>query len=138
MENKVQWMAFCDVPFYKKVVLPYTGDNNILIKVYSDEFELVNPIGVFRNKYKVSVIYYQLMNLRPCYKSKVLGFYLALYKDVKIFGRDKFLGPFVNALQVAFYEGIELNGCHFHLICLLFVSDNLTSHACSCSNADTF
>jgi len=43
----------------------------LLFALYTDDFELVNPIGSHRKKHKVSVFYWTLLNIPVEYRSRL-------------------------------------------------------------------
>jgi hypothetical protein len=61
----------------------------LLINLYNDEFDVVNPIGAKRGKYKINATYFTLGNLVSQYGSHLEHIYVAnmiKYKAVKEFG----------------------------------------------------
>ena len=54
---------------------------NILIILYYDEFEIVNPIGSYRKKHKLGGFYFSIANLDARHKSKLAAIHpIALLK----------------------------------------------------------
>ncbi|XP_022088209.1 uncharacterized protein LOC110977964 [Acanthaster planci] len=45
--------------------------DNIQIVMYTDDIEIVNPIGSHVKKHKLSMFYWSLANIRPAYRSKL-------------------------------------------------------------------
>ena len=61
------------------------------LHLYEDEFEIVNPLGSKRTKYKLCAFYYTIGNLSGKYRSQLKHIHLALlarYSHVKQFGMD--------------------------------------------------
>lgn len=78
--------------------------------VYSDEFELVNPIGTNTRKHKLVAFYWILLNMPPEYNSSlVAGNLLALAKssDLKKFGLELLLADFIDSMKLL-AEGTEI------------------------------
>ena len=70
--------------------------------MYTDEFEIVNPIGSRRKKHKLIAFYWTLLNISAEYHSKLSTIQLlALAKacDVKKYGVQKLLYNFSAGLQ---------------------------------------
>ena len=44
---------------------------DILLILYYDDFEIVNPIGTYRKKHKLGGIYFSIANLDPRFRSKL-------------------------------------------------------------------
>ena len=78
---------------------------------YTDEFELVNPIGSHTRRHKLCVFYYVLLNIPPEFRSKLSVIQLiavAKSTDIKRYGSEILLQDFRNALQSLHY-GVQLS-----------------------------
>jgi hypothetical protein len=110
--------------------------NALVISLYSDEFEIVNPIGSHRKKHKITAFYWTLQNLPAKFKSKLSAIQLlALAKsaDVKQFGLASLLKDFCDAMQ-QLHAGIVLdvpgfgNEMHYGKLGFL-LADTLAAHS---------
>lgn len=75
----------------------------LCFQVYMDEFEPANPLGSKKSKHKVSVFYWQLMNLPPMLRSSLRSIQLLgiVSSDLlKSRGVDVFLKPFIDDLLI--------------------------------------
>lgn len=108
--------------------------NPIQIVLYSDEFEVVNPLGPHKKKHKILAFYYIVGNLHMQSKSrKSVTQLLALCKseDVKECGLQP-LADLINAeVSVLENEGLCIQGIHDRVYgSLMYIcGDNLNSHA---------
>ena len=74
----------------------------ILLSLYSDDFEIVNPIGSHRKVHKLCVFYYVLLNIPPEFRSKLSVIQLvAVTKSAhaKMFGISNLLSDFLRGLE---------------------------------------
>lgn len=108
----------------------------LLIHLYNDEFDVVNPIGAKRGKHKLNATYLTLGNLPSKYRSNLQHIHLAImikHKAVKEFGYAAVFAPLVHELQALFSEGfcVEIDGGRvekfFGVLCTVS-GDNLSSH----------
>ena len=77
--------------------------------LYTDDFEVVNPIGSHRKKHKITAFYWTLLNIPVEHRSKLSVIQLvALAKtsDLKAHGCDKLLKDLCDGLQVVYDYGI--------------------------------
>lgn len=115
---------------------PVTSKNKnpIQIVLYSDEFEVVNPLGPHKKKHKILCFYYVVGNLHMQSKSrKPVMQLLALCRseDVKEFGLQP-IADLINAeLLVLENEGLCIQGILDRVYgSLMYIcGDNLNSHA---------
>ena len=87
--------------YFQKPYLQAHSDA-LLICLYHDDFEIVNPIGSHRKKHKLSVFYWSLLNLKADsrYKQQATQL-LAIGKssDLKKFGLENLLHDFITSLK---------------------------------------
>lgn len=58
---------------------PFFGDPNVVrLHLYTDEFEVVNPLGSKRTLHKLTAFYFTIGNLEPTYKSQLRHIHLCL------------------------------------------------------------
>jgi hypothetical protein len=106
------------------------------IALYTDEFEIVNPIGSHKKKHKIIAFYWTLQNIPAEYRSKLSAIQLAAlakYSHVKKFGLDSLLKDMLDGLCVL-YNGIDLEipgyGMKKYFGKLSFVlADTLAAHS---------
>lgn len=86
-------------------------EQSIQILGYYDDIELVNPIGVFTKKHKLSVFQWVLLNIPPKFRSKLSSLQLvavAKTYDCKEFGLSKLLFDFMNGINHIHNNGITI------------------------------
>ena len=107
-----------------------TTDDMIKIILYTDEFEVCNPIGSYRKKHKRMAFYFILCNLYPWNRSKVQDIQLVLLCKSSSFKkyRSDILKVLVGDIIDLERDGIELDGkkLKFRLMCIS--GDNLGSN----------
>jgi len=68
----------------------------VRIHLYSDEFELCNPLGSSKGEHKICAFYFLVSNLETKYWSSLSNIHLAMlckYKHVKSIGYKAILEP---------------------------------------------
>ena len=104
----------------------------IPLLMYSDEFELCNPIGPSKKKHKLSAYCYILPCVPPKYRSTVNFTQLAcLVKDItsKLAGVSNVLKPMIDELQSLWTHPIQLDDVDAYVKLIAISSDNLTAHS---------
>jgi hypothetical protein len=108
------------------------ADCAVYISLYSDEFEVVNPIGCFRKKHKLVALYFSILNFPPSYCSKLDNvFLLALGKQQLMHdvGICEFFQPAINMIRSCFNEPVTLiDGSSLPIIACFLSGDNLSFH----------
>lgn len=112
-----------------------TNEPRLRIQLYSDEFEVVNPLGSKKLLHKVSAFYFTVGNIPPKHRSALRHIHLLLlvkHRLVKSYGFEKILEPLICDLQRLQEGGLQLDfECRNYCIKggLVTVSaDNLTAH----------
>ncbi|KAL2095583.1 hypothetical protein ACEWY4_007731 [Coilia grayii] len=85
---------FTDGDYYKQHLFFRENPQPLRLHLYEDEFEIVNPLGAKRNKYKICAFYYTVGNIGDKYRSKLSHIHLALmvrYIHLKECGLDEIL-----------------------------------------------
>ncbi|XP_064473436.1 uncharacterized protein LOC135388062 [Ornithodoros turicata] len=105
------------------------------IILYSDELEVVNPIGPKRGVHKLLVVYFTFLELHPRFRSQVKHIHLAIvakYPDTKCH-LDVVLAPLVSDLNVLATDGMDitspLGSRKIFVRVVGFCGDNLSMHA---------
>ena len=127
---------FCDGQLFHSHPLFMSEKNALQIIGYYDELEVVNPIGSYVSKHKLGCLFFTLGNIRPQYRSSLKAINLVAvgkYEDIRNYGIDAFLSPFVDDLKTLFCDGIEIKFgdrlCTVFGGLLAFLADNLAAHA---------
>ncbi|XP_049330682.1 uncharacterized protein LOC111195788 isoform X1 [Astyanax mexicanus] len=104
------------------------------ILLYSDDFEICNPLGTSRKKHKVTSVYWVLADIPSVLRSTLSSIYLAVLckaDDIKKFGYPRVLEPLLNDLKSFEEEGLFvpclgkiIKGTVFSVI-----ADNLGAHS---------
>ncbi len=110
--------------------------NHLRLHLYSDEFEVCNPLGGKQGKHKVAAFYYTVGNVNVKYRSLQRNIHLAAlikYKSVRQFGYAAVIQPLIDDLKMLESTGIQIvvdsesflvKGSVFTLS-----GDNLSQHA---------
>ena len=100
------------------------------------EVELCNPLGTHVKEHKLGVVLFALGNIHPKYRSTLRTIQLVLANTcpaIEKYGLDLVLKPFIDDLKVLASDGIAVSvggeGKVFHGALLVFLADNLASHA---------
>lgn len=114
---------------------PFFNDGALQVILFQDAFEVCNPLGSSKGKFKIVGIYMTLGNLPAYMRSKTKNFKLvALCKesDINKFGWDAILKCIIDDLLILETEGIKVftddNVITFKGSLLLIKGDNLGSH----------
>lgn len=109
----------------------FFNDNleSIKIIIYQDSFEIVNPLGSARGKYKILAVYLTLGNLPDYVRSHVNSIQLVALCREKLFDPDMVYGAIVEEIKQIETEGIEISPNKRVRGTLLFIAgDNLGNH----------
>lgn len=121
-----------DGDVHKKNIFFCENQFSIKIILYQDAFEICNPLGSARKKYKIVGIYMTLANLFPWHRTQtehISLVALCFEKDLKKYGFSKILEKFIRDISYLEETGITLdNGFHLKGTIIAIVGDNLGSH----------
>ncbi|XP_064475332.1 uncharacterized protein LOC135389196 [Ornithodoros turicata] len=110
----------------------FCGDHQKLcIHLYTDEFEVCNPIGAQKQKHKLMAVYYTVFNVPAHLRTHVAHIHLALIckeKYIEKYGMDKVLELLHRDVESLETEGISVNGRNVKGRVLCLSGDNLSSH----------
>ncbi|XP_022043364.1 uncharacterized protein LOC110946095 [Acanthochromis polyacanthus] len=102
---------FCDGNYFRNHPLFSVKPNSLQIQIFYDDFETGNPLGSKHGIHKVGRVYFVLRNLSPKIHSALMNIHLlALFhtEDVKKYGFNAILEPFVHDLKILECTGIEV------------------------------
>jgi len=91
---------FCDADYLRQHPLQ-TDSTTLNLCIYTDDFEIVNAIGVHRKKHKITAFYWTLLNIPPEYRSKLSAIQLlalARTSDVRKYGVAGLLQDFKSTM----------------------------------------
>ncbi|CAN7998320.1 unnamed protein product, partial [Ixodes hexagonus] len=92
----------------------FQGDRKkICVQLYSDEFEVCNPLRSKRGKHKLTTVYFSVLNFPQKLRYRLSGIRLALLvkdKFVASYGLHKILDPLVRDIAELEKNGIIVNG----------------------------
>ncbi|XP_064480460.1 uncharacterized protein LOC135393978 [Ornithodoros turicata] len=106
--------TFMDGSLFKEqfqAVIPDGSQCTIFLLLYSDEVEIVNPLGAKRGKHKLLCVYVTLLNIHTKYRSKVRSMHLlvlAKYTCVQKYGLSEILKPLMKDLVELESKGISV------------------------------
>ncbi|XP_064468724.1 uncharacterized protein LOC135383007 [Ornithodoros turicata] len=114
-------------------VIPMAFAGTIYILLYTDELEIVNPLGSKRGVHKLYVVYFSVLNIHPQFRSKIKHLHLVIiakYADVQRYGQHDVLKPLLTDLLTLQHEGLSItrNGAVLtvNVIVNAFIGDNLS------------
>ena len=91
---------FCDADYLRHHSLQSTS-STLNLCLYTDDFEIANPIGVHRKKHKITAFYWLLLNIPPEYRSKLSAIQLlaiARTADIRKCGVNGLLQDFKSTI----------------------------------------
>eukprot|EP00733_Pompholyxophrys_punicea_P000620 Pompholyxophrys_punicea_v1_NODE_195_length_2835_cov_7.655148.p1 type:complete len:475 gc:universal NODE_195_length_2835_cov_7.655148:2558-1134(-) len=124
----------CDGRIYQQhPCVQQRGHETLQIIAYFDDIEVTNPLS--SKTHKVGCFYWFLGNIPPNLRSRlktIFVFAVARSKDIREFGIQKILVPFVRSMNLLSHEGIAINFApgfarQFYGAFLGFLGDTLAS-----------
>ncbi|XP_064482426.1 uncharacterized protein LOC135395121 [Ornithodoros turicata] len=110
----------------------FSGDTSKLcLQLYSDEFEVCDPLGSKRGIHKLVAVYFTLLNLPQQSRSSISNIHLVLLakdKHVNTYGLDNILAPLLKDIAFLETEGIVVEGQTLKGTVLVVTGDNLSLH----------
>lgn len=110
----------------------FNKENSLHIILYQDSFELCNPLGSARGKYKITGFYWTLANLAPWHRTHVDHINLLALckdKDLRNYGFGKVLKPFIDDLKEIERIGLQINeNLRVFAYLMVCLGDNLGAH----------
>ena len=106
------------------------SDKTLLLLLYSDEFEICNPIGSARKKHKLIAFYYVIGNLYPWCRSKSTDIQLIFLAKSEEFKEcpEKFLEPLISEIQNLEFYGLQHRETLYKIRLFGVCGDNLGSN----------
>lgn len=101
LEDFTDGSVFKNNPFFKD------NPNAIQLLLYQDSFEIVNPIGSAKSKYKILAVYLSIGNCPDNIRSHVNSMYLVALCKEKLFDHTKVFGRIIQDLKDIETDGIE-------------------------------
>jgi len=133
---------FTDGRMWQNCSVNLDADIYVRIHLYSDEFELCNPLGSRKGEHKICAFYFLVGNLETKYWSSLSNIHLAMlckYKHVKSIGYKAILEPLLADIRVLESEGIivVIDSTEHRVFgsVVTLSGDNLTSHMLGGFNA---
>ena len=125
--------SFRDGNLYKNHPIFSHVEYGLEIILYSDEFEIVNPLGPHKKKHKLMAFYFTLGNLHQRCKSQMSAMFLVLLcksSSVQKHGFSAIAAVINRELSVLENDGIVVDGypCAIHGALAFIAGDNLNSH----------
>ena len=108
-----------------------TNSPSLQLILFQDAFEVVNPLGSSKTKYKVLAVYMSLGNIPPQFRSLISQIQLVLLcreKDFKRFGQAVVFGQLIDDLKELEELGIETDFGNIKGSVVAITGDNLGSH----------
>ncbi|XP_044585983.1 uncharacterized protein LOC123266021 [Cotesia glomerata] len=114
--------VFKNNPFFKD------NPNAVQLILYQDSFEIVNPIGSAKSKYKILAVYFSKGNYPDKIRSHVNSMYLVALCKEKLFDHTKVFGKVIQDIKDIETDAIEISPGKVVKGSLVFVTgDNLGS-----------
>lgn len=129
-----QYTSFRDGSHFKENTFLSGEELRLSLLLYCDDFEICNLLGTFREKHKVTGVYWVFADIPLVLRSTLSSIYLAVLckaGDIKEFGYSKVLEPLLSDLKSLEEDGIfapclgkTIKGTVFSVI-----ADNLGAHS---------
>ena len=108
-------------------------ENALMVALYTDDWETVNPLGTSRKKHKLCAFYWTLANLPSKYRTRLSAIQMCILvrtDDVKHFGLNTVIEPLLRDLAFLETEGIfvENLGTTVRGSLAYISADNLGAH----------
>lgn len=109
----------------------FLANNAIYIKLYTDEFELCNPIGVSRKKHKMIAVYFSFLNLSEELASKLDSHFLVCLANERLYKTHKatFFDPLIDELNSLYFDEVSVGDLRRSVIAVALCGDNLSIHS---------
>ena len=135
--NHANYMTdFADGDYFQDHPIIKGSNTYLRIHLYTDEFEVVNPLGSKRTIHKLAAFYFIISNIRPKYRSKLKHIYLSIlckYSLIKKYTYNKILEPLIKEFNILKNEGFTItkDGKPYTIKAILCTvsSDNLSAHS---------
>lgn len=132
--SSCQYSSFRDGSHFKENKFLSGEELRLSLLLYSDDFEVCNPLGTSRKKHKVTGVYWVLADIPSVLRSTLSSIYLTVLckaDDVKKFGYPRVLEPLLSDLKSFEEDGLFvpclgkiIKGTIFSVI-----ADNLGAHS---------
>ena len=129
---------YCDGQAFRQNHAFSMNETTLQINLYTDDFQVVNPLGTKIKKYKLAAFYFVLGNIQPQYRSKLELIQLLILCRSELmqkYGMSVVLDRLVSDLLsletlgfVVMNEGMEYI---FHAVVAFLCADNLAAHSMS-------
>jgi hypothetical protein len=122
--------TFFSSVYFSEFIKPL-ADKAIYISVYTDEFEVVNPIGTARKVHKLVAVYFSILNFPPTHSSKLTNVWLLALGKQRLMdhvGVNAFFRPIIEMLNLCYYEEVDINHASLPVISCFLSADNLSCH----------
>lgn len=127
--NSDVFKDFTDGSVFKNNPFFQENPDALKLRLYQDSFEIVNPLGSAKSKYKILAVYLSIGNYPDNIRSHVNSMYLVALCREKLFDPAKVFGRIVKDLKEIETNGIKLSSQKVIKGSLVFVTgDNLGSH----------
>ncbi len=127
------YQSFFDGKYFKENQLVNSQNFSLVLGLYIDEFEVVNPLGTSRKKHKLTAVYWVILNWPSQNRSSLNSIQLVLLgksSEVKANGFEAFFYPFIRDLQSLEQDGIFVQrlGENVRGTAFTVSADNLGAH----------
>lgn len=120
-----------DGNYYRKNAFYKEHKKSIKIILYQDAFEICNPLGSAKSRYKIVGIYMTLGNIPPWNRTntdQIQLVALCFEHQIKYFGMSSIFNVIINDLKYLETHGIEINNTLIKGTVAVVVGDNLGNH----------
>ena len=134
-KNLTAMSCFQDGCWYQENLFFQQHPNALMIQLYTDEFEVVNPLGGKKGKHKILVFYYSLLNIPQYLRSRLRHIHVAILVRstyANKYGLDSVVECLKQDLYTLSQQGIMINGSgvqrRWYGALTVVSADNLESH----------
>ncbi|XP_048100473.1 uncharacterized protein LOC125295253 [Alosa alosa] len=125
---------FTDGEIFQK--FPFNGDENIIrLHFYTDEYEIVNPLGSKKAIHKICAFYFSIGNIEPKYRTQLRHIHLSILVRNQLLKRYTYtdiLNPLVTDLQRLYRDDFTVSHdgefVHVRAVLATVSADNLSAH----------
>ncbi|XP_064472066.1 uncharacterized protein LOC135386199 [Ornithodoros turicata] len=114
-------------------LIPEGSQFTLFIVLYSDELEIVNPLGSKRGQHKLFVAYFSVVNIHPRYRSQLSSIHVAViakYANVKKHGLSAVMKLVLTDINLLRDVGFIVKHCNTSVkvtaMLIAFCGDNLS------------
>ena len=133
MSKNLKMFSRNDVFMRSKHINEYFGSitkEAIYIKLYTDEFEVCNPLGASRKKHQIVAVYFSFLNISDEICSKLGSHFLVCLAYERLYEKNKssFFTPLIEELKSLFFDEVTVDNRKLPVLAVGICGDNKSVH----------